>query len=56
VNRIKKAGMTAHLLPRGLLLKLSKVYAVGSRGRRVCSPEFQSRYKRSRRDLDWGYF
>jgi len=30
LNRIEKAGMTAHLSPRGLLLKLSKVYAVGS--------------------------
>ena len=30
LNRIKKAGMTAHLSPHGLLLKLSKVYAVRS--------------------------
>ena len=30
LNRIKKAGMTAHLSPHGLLLKLSKVYAVES--------------------------
>jgi hypothetical protein len=29
LNRIKGAGMTAHLSPQGLLLKLSKVYAVG---------------------------
>ncbi|MGI6502787.1 MAG: hypothetical protein ACOX0O_02375 [Candidatus Methanoculleus thermohydrogenotrophicum] len=30
LNRIEQAGMTAHLSPQGLLLKLSKVYAVGS--------------------------
>jgi len=30
LNRIKKVGMTAHLSPHGLLLKLSKVYAVRS--------------------------
>ncbi|WP_246269914.1 transposase [Methanofollis tationis] len=30
LNRIKRAGMTAHLSPQGLLLKLSKVYAVGA--------------------------
>ncbi|WOX58512.1 hypothetical protein [Methanoculleus receptaculi] len=35
LNRIKKAGMTAHLSPHGLLLKLSKVYAVKSREERV---------------------
>ena len=28
LNRIKQAEMTAHLSPQGLLLKLSKVYAV----------------------------
>lgn len=28
LNRIKKAGLSAHLSPQGLLLKLSKVYAV----------------------------
>ncbi|GEM_PF-1652749 len=28
LNRIKKAGLSAHLSPHGLLLKLSKVYAV----------------------------
>jgi len=30
LNRIKKAGLSAHLSPHGLLLKLSKVYAVTS--------------------------
>jgi len=34
LNRIKKAGMTAHLSPHGLLLKLSKVYAVEGGGER----------------------
>ena len=28
LNRIKRAGLSAHLSPQGLLLKLSKVYAV----------------------------
>ena len=28
MNRIKQAEMTAHLSPKGLLIKLSKVYAV----------------------------
>ena len=30
LDHIKQAGMTAHLAPQGLLLKLSKVYAVTS--------------------------
>lgn len=30
LNRIKQAGLSAHLSPHGLLLKLSKVYAVTS--------------------------
>ena len=34
LNRIKQAGMTAHLSPQGLLLKLSKVYAVEGGGER----------------------
>jgi hypothetical protein len=32
--RIRQAGITAHLSPQGLLLKLSKVYAVESREER----------------------
>jgi len=34
LNRIKKAGMTAHLSPHGPLLKLSKVYAAEGGGER----------------------
>ncbi len=35
LNRIKQAGMAAHLSPHGLLLKLSKVYAVEGGGERA---------------------
>ena len=34
LNRIKQAGLAAHLSPQGLLLKLSKVYAVTGDGQR----------------------
>ena len=53
LNRIKKAGVTAHLSPHGLLLKLSKVYAMGSGEERVITevPE-QVRKIAERRGLE----
>jgi hypothetical protein len=49
LNRIKQAGMTAHLSPQGLLLKLSKVYAVENEGEGR-PPRCPNRSRRSRRN------
>ena len=53
LNRIKQAGMTAHLSPQGLLLKLSKVYAVnGGEERRITEVPKQVRKIAEKLKLD----
>ncbi|CVK34138.1 transposase [Methanoculleus bourgensis] len=54
LNRIKQAGMTAHLSPQGLLLKLSKVYAVENEGEGR-PPRCPNRSRRSRRNSNSTY-
>ncbi len=53
LNRIKQAEMTAHLSPQGLLLKLSKVYAVSvGEERRITEVPKQVRKIAERLKLD----
>jgi hypothetical protein len=55
LSRIKKAGMTAHLSPHGLLLKLSKVYAVGNGEERAIT-EVPKQVRKIAERLELGIF